>query len=137
MCGFFGVDHYNIVEGPSNGWELLDFFTEALNETYENGNQKIAAGDVVVMDNCGFHHARHVEPVLRQILLQRGVTLIYQPPYSPELNPCEYAFNHVKRLLKNNEKFTARFTELAIVNAMEFITPTLCSSFYKKCGYAC
>lgn len=136
MCGFFGVDHYNIVEGPSNGWELLEFFTEALNETYENGNPKIAAGDVVVMDNCGFHHARHVEPVLRQILIQRDVTLVYQPPYSPELNPCEYAFNHIKRLLKNNEKFTARFTELAIVNALEFITPTLCSSFFKKCGYA-
>ena len=122
ICGFFGVDYYNIIEGASNGLELLHFFTEALEEEHENGNPKIAAGDAVVIDNCGFHHARHVETVLKQLLLERGVTLIYQPPYSPELNPCEYVFNHVKHLLKNNERFTSHFTELAMVNAMELIT---------------
>ena len=135
ICGYFGVDYYNIIEGASNGLELLQFFTEALNEEHENGNPKIAAGDAVVMDNCGFHHARHVEPILRQLLLEHEVILIYQPPYSPELNPCEYVFNHVKRLLKNNERFTSLFTELAMVNAMELITPALCSSFFTKCGY--
>jgi transposase len=136
LCGYFGVDHYNIIEGASNGLELLQFFIEAMDERYDNGIPKIAAGDVVVMDNCGFHHARHVEPILRQILLEHEVTLVFQPPYSPELNPCEYAFNHIKQLLKRNERFTSRFTELAIVNALEFVTPTLCSSFFRKCGYA-
>ncbi len=58
-----------------------------MDERYGNGIPKIAAGDVVVMDNCGFHHARHVEPMLRQILLEHEVTLVFQPPYSPELNP--------------------------------------------------
>ena len=71
--------------------ELLQFFTEVLNEKYDNGTPKLAA-DYVIMDNCGFHHARHVEPIMRQILLQHGVTLVFQPPYSPKLNPCEYAF---------------------------------------------
>ena len=136
MCGYFGVDYYNIIEGASNGLELLQFFIEAVDEMYDNGTPKLAAGDVVVIDNCGFHHARHVEPILRQILLEHGVTLVFQPPYSPELNPCEYCFNHIKQLLKRNERFTSRFTELAIVNALEFITPTLCSSFFRKCGYA-
>ena len=135
LCGYFGVNYYNIIEGASNGLELLQFFTEALEERYEDGNPKIDAGDIIVMDNCGFHHARHVEPVLRQMLHDHGVTLVFLPPYSPELNPCEYVFNYIKYLLKNNERFTAHFTELAIVNAMEFITPALCSSFFKKCGY--
>ena len=135
MCGYFGIDQYNIIEGASNGLELLQFFTEALEARYENGHPKIDAGDVIVIDNCGFHHARHVEPILRQMVLNHGVILVYQPPYSPELNPCEYVFNHIKYLLKNNGRFTVRFTELAIVNAMEFITPALCSSFFKKCGY--
>jgi transposase len=127
MCGYFGVDHYNIIEGASNGVELLQFITEALEQRYENGNPKIAAGD--------FHHARHVQPYLREMLLQRGITLVYQPPYSPELNPCENVFNHMKRLLQNNESFTSKFTELAMVYAMELITPALCSAFFRKCGY--
>ncbi|XP_028394489.1 uncharacterized protein LOC114518683 [Dendronephthya gigantea] len=135
ICGYFGVDHYDIIEGASNGVELLQFIAEALEQTYENGNLKIDAGDVLVMDNCGFHHARHVQPYLREMLLQHGVTLVYQPPYSPELNPCKYIFNHMKHLLQNNESFTSKFTELAMVHAMELITPALCSAFFRKCGY--
>ena len=30
LCGYFGVDYYNIVEGPSNGMELLQFFDDVL-----------------------------------------------------------------------------------------------------------
>ena len=110
MCGYFGVDHYNIIEDASNGLKLLQFFTEALDEKYDNSTPRLAEGDVVVMDNCGFHHARQVEPVMRQILLEHGVTLVLQPPYSPELNSCEYAYNHIKYLLITNERFTLRFT---------------------------
>lgn len=135
LCGFFCIDYYNILEGPSNGLELLQFFTEALEQRYPNGNPILAAGDAVVMDNCGFHHARHVEPVLREMLLQNGVTLLFQPPYNPELNPCEYCFAHMKRSLRNNEMFTSQYTELAIVNAIELITPAFCCSFFKNCGY--
>ena len=40
LCGYFGVDYYNIIEGPSNGLELLQFFTEALEQRYENGNSR-------------------------------------------------------------------------------------------------
>ena len=50
LCGYFGVDYYNIVEGPSNGMELLQFFEEALEKTYENGNPILCAGDAVVLD---------------------------------------------------------------------------------------
>ena len=50
MCGYFGIDQYNIIEGASNGLEMV---------------------------------------------LNHGVILVYQPPYSPELNPCEYVFNHI------------------------------------------
>ncbi|CAB4013405.1 paired box Pax-7-like, partial [Paramuricea clavata] len=116
------IHYYDVLEGPSNGLELLQFFSDALEQRYPNGNPILSAGDAVVMDNCGFHHARHVEPVLRELLLRHGVTLIFQPPYCPELNPCEYCFAHMRKSFRNNERFTASYTELAIVNAMEFIT---------------
>ena len=80
MCGYFGIDQYNIIEGASNGLELLEFFTEALEARYEIGHPKIDAGDVIVIDNCGFHHARHVEPILRQMLLNHGVNMFLRAP---------------------------------------------------------
>lgn len=135
LCSMFGIDHYNILEGPSNGLELLQFFEDALEQRNDNGNPVLAEGDVVVLDNCGFHHARHVEPILREMLLEHGVTLLFQPPYCPELNPCEYCFAHMKSSLKRNEMFTARYTELAIVYAMELITPAICYGFVRHCGY--
>ena len=108
------------MEGPSNGLELLQFFSDALEQKYPKGNPILSAGD------AGFiTPATYVEPVLREMLLRHGVTLIFQPPYCPELNPCEYCFAHIRKSFRNNERFTASYTELAIVNAMEFI----------KCGH--
>jgi hypothetical protein len=95
LCGLKLLLVFTIIKGASNGLELLQFFIEEMDERYDNGIQTIAAGHVVLMDNCSFHHARHVEPILRQILLEYEVTLVLLPPYSPELNPCEYAFNHI------------------------------------------
>jgi transposase len=42
-------------------------------------------GDVLVMDNLRAHHDRRVRPACRQ----RGIRVLYLPPYSPDLNPIE------------------------------------------------
>ena len=60
--------------------ELLNFFDEALQLEREDGSAVLERGDCVIMDNCGFHHARFVEPVLRGMLGDFGLGLIYQPP---------------------------------------------------------
>jgi len=73
LHSIFGIDHVNILTGPSNGLELLNFFAEALQEQDIFGNPLLKQGDLVIMDNCGFHHAHHVEPVLRNMLGLRGV----------------------------------------------------------------
>ena len=38
LCSMFGIDYYNILEGPSNELELLQFFEEALEQRYEDRN---------------------------------------------------------------------------------------------------
>jgi transposase len=43
----------------------------------------------VVWDHAAFHKAKVVEKV--------GLRRIYQPPYSPELNPVERVFEEVRR----------------------------------------
>ena len=61
FCGYFGKDYYDVPEGPSNVLELVQFFSDALEHRYANGNPILSAGKAVVMDSCGFVHARHVD----------------------------------------------------------------------------
>ena len=63
-----GISYFNILRGPSNGLELLQFFEEALEQVDAFENPVIKVDDVIIMDNCGFHHGRNVEPNLREML---------------------------------------------------------------------
>ena len=45
------VDCFNILQGPSNGLELLNFFDEALQVDRADGSAALERGDVVVMDD--------------------------------------------------------------------------------------
>ena len=36
------------------------------------------------------------KPELRAMLGNSGVDLIFQPPYSPDFNPCEFCFRNMK-----------------------------------------
>ena len=62
-----------------------------------------------MMDNCGFHHGRFAEAELQRILGERGVTLVFQPPYSPEFNTCEFSFQVLKQYLRKHEHFSIKF----------------------------
>ena len=56
----------------------------------------LAAGDTVVLDNLSSHKVTGV----RQAIEACGASLLYLPPYSPDLNPIELAFSKLKRLLR-------------------------------------
>ena len=58
-----GIDYVNVIDGASNGFELLFFFEEALNVTRTDGSVILEREDRVIMDNCGFHHGLSTEPV--------------------------------------------------------------------------
>ena len=92
-------------------------------------------GDVLVMDSCGFHHGRITERTLRQMLEMTGVTLLFQPPYSPHLNICEYCFHEMKQQRRRDELYSQRYTEMAIMNAVNNITLTHSQHYFHCCGY--
>ena len=50
----FGIDNFNILEGPSDGFEMIHFFEESLQAIDHVGNPVLANRDVIVMDNCAF-----------------------------------------------------------------------------------
>lgn len=130
-----GVSHFNILRGPSNGLELLNFHEEALEQEDVFGNHVIKEDDVIVMDNCGFHHGNNVEPHLRDMLQERHVQLIYQPPYHPCYNTCEACFHHMKTILRRYSRYTEKYTELCIFDAIGMINEGLSRQFFKFCGY--
>lgn len=55
---------------------------------------KLPAQSVVIMDNAAFHKGKR----MNQALTQAGHTLLYLPPYSPDLNPIEHKWAQAKAL---------------------------------------
>ena len=54
---------------------------------------------VVIMDNASFHKGSETEALIRD----SGASLLFLPPYSPELNPIEKDFANIKRIQYNAE----------------------------------
>ncbi len=53
---------------------------------------------VVVMDNAPFHKS----PKTPELIESKAATLLFLPPYSPDLNPIENDFATIKRLREYN-----------------------------------
>ena len=116
--------------------ELLTFFDEALQLEREDGSATLERGDCVVMNNCGFYHARFMETILRNMLADCGVTLLFQPPYSPDFNTCELCFRQIKAdYLRRYQLFAARETKIVIAEAILQISPENSFSYFRHCGY--
>ena len=58
---------------------------------------------VVVADNARWHHAKALEPWLRQHRI--ALRLDFLPPYSPELNHIERVWKLTRRLCTHNQYF--------------------------------
>ena len=58
---------------------------------------------VIVLDNAKYHHARLLEPWLERH--KDVLTLLFLPPYSPELNPIERVWKLARRLATHNRYF--------------------------------
>jgi transposase len=71
-------------------------------------------GQVVVMDNASFHKHRRTT----ELVAAAGCSLLYLPPYSPDLNPIEKFWAHLKRCF-------AIFCQLLLPSFSLFSAPLL------------
>lgn len=53
---------------------------------------------VVIMDNAAFHKSSQTVDLIERC----GASLLFLPPYSPELNPIEKDFANIKRMRQYN-----------------------------------
>jgi transposase len=88
-------------------------------------------GDVVILDNLGSHKVAGV----REAIEARGATLVYLPPYSPDLNPIEQAFAKLKALLRKIAARTVSRLWDAIGDLLDRFTPQECANYLANAGY--
>ena len=86
---------------------------------------------IVVMDNLSVHKSKRVE----RLIEERGATLLFLPPYSPDLNPIEEVFSKVKNTLRKVQARTRETLVEATGRALDAITRRDIHGFYADCGY--
>ena len=71
---------------------------------------KLKMGMVVVIDNASFHKSARIKNLIQSV----GATLIYLPPYSPDLNPIEHYWHKIKTTIRK----MMRDTKMVLDEAM-------------------
>jgi hypothetical protein len=78
---------------------------------------------MIIMDNHSTHVTEQNKKILEQLRTTHSTTYIFLPPYSPFLNPIEYAFHHIKNTVRNKKPQDMRQLREAIEQALVALTP--------------
>ena len=84
-------------------------------------------GDVVVMDNLSSHKVNGVS----QLIAARGASVLYLPPYSPDLNPIEKAWSKIKQYLRSTRARCKEDLDKAIAEALQLITTDNAKAWFR------
>ena len=113
-----------VFDGPINGTSFLAWVEQSLVKA-------LKAGDVVVMDNLGSHKVTGV----REAIEAAGASILFLPPYSPDLNPIEQVFSKLKTLLRKTAARTVDALWSAIGNLLDAFSSHECSNYLANSGY--
>nr|WP_074710702.1 transposase [Nitrosomonas eutropha] len=80
----------------------------------------------MVIDNLSCHKV----PGVRAAIEAAGATLLYLPPYSPDLNPIEKMFSKRKAAKRTMDALWAQ-----IGKVLDLFTPEECANYFASCGY--
>jgi transposase len=119
-----GVGASMSVEGPADGEAFLLYVERFLCPALERGQ-------IVVMDNLQVHKMRRV----RELIEERGCSLVFLPPYSPDFNPIEQAFSKIKGLLRKAKARSFEALVQATGVALSAVTKEDARGFFVHCGY--
>jgi len=113
-----------VLAGPMTGAAFRAYVEQFLTPA-------LRPGDVVVLDNLAAHKVDGV----RQALMAVGASLLYLPPYSPDLNPIEQLFAKLKLLLRKAAARTKDQLWHAIGHLLQRCSATECANYLRHSGY--
>ena len=89
--GFYPIVGEKVISFPENS--KIESFIDFLREIRAVNNDYKAI--IVVLDNFSTHVSNSVKKEGEQL----GMYLVYLPPYSPDLNPIEFRWKSIKRVI--------------------------------------
>lgn len=92
----------------------------------ELSRQKPKEFKVIILDNGAFHHSK-------ALMIPENISLLFLPPYSPELNPAERMWRFMKDRLameafKNLEEIKRRISEIVKNDVTNERVKSICKS---------
>jgi transposase len=114
-------DHFTL-EIPYVNADCLNIFLEELSKSYPNDTL------LLIMDGSGWHKSK-------KLMQPANIEIIYLPAYSPELNPVERFWEHIKRYtIRNKIYLTLSSLKDAVAHFINALPQeeikTLCSANY-------
>ena len=113
-----------VTDGPMDGEMFLAYVGKFLCPTLQ-------PGDIVILDNLSSHKVAGVE----EAITATGATVLYLPPYSPDLNPIEKFFSKLKALLRKAAKRETDTLWQEIGQLLNTVSPSECANYFASCGY--
>jgi transposase len=117
---------YNIIAALNQNLLFAPFIFEGYSnsETYQTYLIKVLIpalrpGMVLVIDNASFHKTRRIVKLIEEA----ECSIIFLPPYSPDLNPIEHRWSPLKTAIRAAVGSHGNFWEAAVVTL-----ETACSS---------
>ena len=113
-----------VLDGPMDGDAFLAYVRQVL-------VPELKSGDIVIMDNLPAHKVTGV----REAIESAGSSLVYLPPYSPDLNSIGKAFSKLKAILRKAAARTLEDLRAAIASALSAFEPEECRNYFTACGH--
>jgi transposase len=119
-----GVTAPLVIDDPMDAQVFLAWVRQFLCPT-------LNPGDIVIADNLASHKVSGVA----QAIAARDASILYLPPYSPDLNPIEKMFAKLKALLRKASKRSVDALWDHIGELPQQFSPQECMNYFASAGY--
>jgi transposase len=115
-----------VTDGPMDGEMFLAWVLQFLCPTLQ-------PGDIAILDNLSSHKVAGV----KEASAAAGATVLYLPPYAPDLNPIEKLFSKLKALLRKAAKRSTDDLWKEIGELPNTVSPSEYANYSASSGYVC
>ena len=95
--------------------------------------KEMAPGEILLMDNLSSHKSNAEEAI--KPLIDKGIEVIWLPPYSSDLNPIELTWSKLKTYIRKKKPRTTNELMEVLKEGLEYITKEDIINWFKHDGY--